>query len=191
MGLSDSGSSVGSWKSAASRDCMSVPSPALRHHVEVLTKVKQLRVFVWLRDGPLPRIGCKKDPNNGDLLVVLVNASSGSFEFVRVPLHKDISVDPASAQLSTEDGIASCIFKIGFAEDNSSYMWRLSSPEGGPLPLSALKQVACRACAQPLLRNPATLESYVSYLPPSRVALFTDAAYSTGSYCCLASTGRT
>ena len=136
---------------------MSVPSTSsLRHHVEVLTKLRQLRAFIWLRDGSQPRIGCKKDPKTGDLLVVLVAPASGSFEFLRITLPSKMTVDVATAQLSTSDGVASCLFKIVIDDDSASYMWS-DSP---PLPLDALKTISCLACDQPLLVNPSTLEEY-------------------------------
>ena len=141
--------------------CMSVPSTSLRHHVEVLTKVRQLRVFVWLKDDYRPRIGCKKDPRNGDLLVVLVPGISQSFDVVRVTLPSSITVDVSSAELSTKEGIATCLFKINVAEDNSSYMTYISLPTSDTLPLSAVNNVFCRVCDHPLLKDPSTIESYV------------------------------
>lgn len=175
--------------------CMSAPSSSsLRHHVEVLTKVRQLRAFIWLRDGPQPRIGCKKDPKTGDLLVVLVAPASGSFEFVRITLPSKMTVDVATAQLSTSEGIATCLFKIAFEDDSASYMWS-DSP---PLPLDALKTISCLTCEQPLLTSSSTIDEYAIFCnlrhfrhPLQNPVPFTDSFSSTALICCLASIGRT
>lgn len=133
-----------------------------RHHVEVLTKLKQLRVFVWLKEGSESRIGCKKDPSNGDLLVVLVAQDSRSFEVVRVPVMTGIEVDIASAQLSAKEGIATCIFVFQFEADNSTYMWSHSPLSIESLSASSLSKLSCRLCDQLLLKQPSQIEQYVS-----------------------------
>jgi hypothetical protein len=134
---------------------------SLRRHFEVLTKLKLLKAFIWCKAADKPRIGCKLDPNNGDLLIVVFLDALESVEIIRIDKIPTIQIDLTTANINVNEGLTTCTFKINFQDDLSSYMWHVSHAQDDPVPLSSLSNLSCSVCSQPILNNPSKIEKFV------------------------------
>lgn len=143
---------------------MSLLHTHLAHHVEVITKLQLLRVFIWPLEQDKIRIGCKFGQNKDVLILVLVSAETTPLAAIAVNIPSTIQLDIETSQVVIKEGVATCTFKISFENDRSSYMWSSIHPHADPLPSEAIKSISCRVCLQPVFKQPCKIEKYV-FLP--------------------------
>lgn len=139
---------------------MSLHEQSSRYHVEVLTKLKLLKVFIWCKATDKPRIGCKKDEIKNELVLVLFQDRTGSIEQIPIKIMPSISVDISTSQIVVREDLTTCSFAIQFKDDFSRYIWQYGQENADILSLDDLECLSCYHCSQPILRQPLKIEKY-------------------------------
>jgi hypothetical protein len=146
---------------------MSSHAAASRFHVELLTKLKQIKVFIWCNALDKPRIGCKLESDPKRLILVLFRDLTGSVEAIPIELLDSISVNLTTAQIIVREALITCTFQVQFEDDQSTYMWNMIHPTDQIISLSSIKKLSCANCGQCILKQPSVIEK-VSILPTER-----------------------
>jgi hypothetical protein len=135
------------------------------YHVEVLTKIKLLRVSLWGVEASKPRLGCKFDQEDSSLVIVLFNGEQAQPALmISIPIISSIQVDLKTAQLELKEDYISCTFKIAFQGEATDYMWNVTHPKEAPIPLSSVSSLSCRVCRHKLFSQAHAIEKYVKLL---------------------------
>lgn len=139
---------------------MSLHEQSSRYHVEVLTKLKLLKVFIWCKASDKIRIGCKKGESEDALFLVLFRDRIESVEQISINVMPSISVDISTSQVVIREDLTTCSFEIQFKDDFSRYIWQYGQENADVQSLSDLKSLSCYHCSQPILRQPSKIEKY-------------------------------
>lgn len=136
-------------------------SPHLRKiHVELLTQLKQLRVFVSIGERETVKIGCKIAANKKDLLIVLIDTKSNQPEPIVIPSIPGIEIDFKAATIAHYKGYISCLFPANTFSEIPTYLWHSPESSESDIPLDLVGSIECKVCHHLIFKQPHTIDMY-------------------------------